>query len=142
MASLHGVLTLLVAKNNPPTGVTPAHFYGSSNLTSTFHVVATNKDRDGNEFISTIEGKDMPLYSTQWYGWNTVPVGGSQTCTKCLYCVDHCIFDTGRHPEKVQFEWWYKEAMNHSPDSVLANSHFSHFFVNEVRQARHTRAIQ
>ena len=52
-----------------------------------------------------------------------------------MYCVDHCVFDTGRHPEKVQFEWWYKEAMNHSPDSVLANSHFSHFFVNEVRQA-------
>ncbi len=39
-------------------------------------------------FVSTIEGKSLPFYSSQW------------------------------HPEKVQFEWDAAEGINHSTDSV------------------------
>jgi len=39
------------------------------------HILSTNKDREGNEYISTIEFKDHPFFGTQW------------------------------HPEKVIFEW-------------------------------------
>jgi len=98
-----------VTMNNHHSGVAPTAFYGNSKLTSTFNVVSTNVDRDGKEFVSTIEGKTLPIYSSQW------------------------------HPEKVQFEWWAKEVINHDPASVKANSHFSFFFVNETR--KNTRAF-
>ena len=56
-----------VTMNNHHSGVAPTAFYGNSKLTSTFNVVSTNMDRDGKEFVSTIEGKTLPIYSSQWY---------------------------------------------------------------------------
>ena len=55
-----------VTMNNHHSGVAPTAFYGNSKLTTMFDVVATNKDRDGKEFISTIEAKSYPIYSSQW----------------------------------------------------------------------------
>ena len=54
----------------------------------------------------------------------------------CRAAADSNVY---RHPEKVQFEWWAKEVINHDPASVKANSHFSFFFVNETR--KNTRAF-
>lgn len=49
------------------------------------------------------------------------------------------IFGSQWHPEKVQFEWWAKENINHSPDAVTANSYPARFFLSEAR--RNNRAF-
>jgi gamma-glutamyl hydrolase len=43
------------------------------------------------------------------------------------------IFTTQYHPEKVQFEWWDQEVINHSYDSIMANHYLSLQFVNVCR---------
>ncbi|KAL9956183.1 hypothetical protein ACROYT_G037627 [Oculina patagonica] len=82
-------------------------FWGTNSLTEFFNVLSTNKDRNGLEFISTIEGKNYPIYGTQW------------------------------HPEKCQFEWEPKEAIDHSPDAVLVGQYMANFFVKQARQSTH-----
>jgi len=92
-----------VTMNNHIFGVTPENFFTNPYLPSFFKVVSTNTDRKGREFISTLEAFDFPIYISQW------------------------------HPEKVQFEWYSQEGINHSYDSVQANSFFARFFVNTSR---------
>ena len=48
--------------------------------------------RKGVAFVSTVEGKTLPFYATQW------------------------------HPEKVQFEWDPEEGINHSTISVTVRA--------------------
>jgi len=71
-------------------------------------VLSTNRDRKGIEFISTIEGKSMPFYATQW------------------------------HPEKNAFEWTPNERLPHTASAVRAAQYISSFFVNESRRSNHT----
>lgn len=96
----HGAVTM----NNHVSGIKPETFDGNNNLTSMLRVLSTNKDRKGNEFVSTVEGIDVPIYATQW------------------------------HPEKVQFEWWTQEGMNHSTASVNANAYPARWLGAEARK--------
>lgn len=82
-------------------------FWGTNSLAEFFDVLSTNRDRNGLEFISTIEGKKYPIYGTQW------------------------------HPEKLQFEWEPKEAISHSPDAILVGQYMANFFVKQARQSTH-----
>lgn len=99
-----------VTMNNHQMGVTPTTFANNKNLTRLFgSALTTNVDREGRPFVSTYEGITYPIYATQW------------------------------HPEKVQFEWDPLEGINHSFDSVAANSFTARFFVEEAR--KNTRAF-
>ena len=87
-----------VAMNNHHSGVAPTAFSGSSKLSSMFDVVSTNKDRDGREFISTIEAKTMPIYATQWSVAHTRAQLGSvrrwthPSLSVCLFvCLSVCL---------------------------------------------------
>jgi len=107
-ASAGGVDTILttqgVTANFHHCGITPDAFRGNSNLTKVFgEPLSTNKDLDGKEFVSTIQGKDLPLYGTQW------------------------------HPEKPVFEWTTSHHTNHDTASVKANSWTARFFVDQAR---------
>ncbi|EGD76129.1 gamma-glutamyl hydrolase [Salpingoeca rosetta] len=93
--------------NNHEGGVTPITFANNANLTSFFNVISTNVDRKGNPFVSTIEGKHMPFYATQW------------------------------HPEKNSFEWTASEAIPHSALAIETCQLTSTFFVNEARKSNH-----
>jgi len=97
-----------VTMNNHHWGVTPADFSASQYLSTFFNVLSTNVDRKGKKFVSTIEGKNSPVYASQW------------------------------HPEKPQFEWNINEVINHSPASILANQYMSNFFVGEARKCNHS----
>lgn len=92
-----------VTMNNHMYSLTPASFAASPLLVDFFNVLSTNFDRDGIEFVSTMEGKVMPFYATQW------------------------------HPEKPIYEWLSTECMNHSPDSVYANQQMANFFVGQIK---------
>eukprot|EP01027_Heterolobosea_sp_BB2_P024030 GEZU01036161.1.p2 GENE.GEZU01036161.1~~GEZU01036161.1.p2 ORF type:complete len:323 (+),score=115.49 GEZU01036161.1:34-1002(+) len=93
--------------NNHVCGVTPAAFNANKNLVSFFQVLSTNVDRNGVEFVSTIEAYDYPIYATQW------------------------------HPEKNAFEWATDEAIDHSFEAIQMSQYVANFFVNEARKSTH-----
>lgn len=97
--------TQAVTPNFHHCGVTPDAFAGNGNLTATFGLpLSTNKDLDGKEFVSTIEGLELPLYGTQW------------------------------HPEKAVYEWTTAHTTNHNDSSVKANAWTARFFVDQARK--------
>ena len=101
-----------VTMNNHHYGIYPSHFYETQALTSQFKVLSTNKDRQGVEFVSTIESYNYPIFGSQW------------------------------HPEKNAFEWGEtngipNEAINHSPEAVLIAQYTANFFVQQARYSNH-----
>ena len=63
-----------VTFNCHSAGVKPEQFTSGSasspypGLNETFVVVSTNHDKNGHEFVSTMEGRDgLPAYATQWH---------------------------------------------------------------------------
>jgi gamma-glutamyl hydrolase len=76
-------------------------------LNNFFRVLSINKDRNGKQFVSTMEGNKYPFYATQW------------------------------HPEKNSFEWSTALNIPHYPMSVEVTQYMSNFFVNQTRQSRH-----
>jgi len=96
-----------VAFNSHRKCILTEEFLADNKITGFFKVLSTNKDRNGLEFVSTIEGKKYPIYGTQW------------------------------HPEKLQFEWEPKEAIDHSPDAIRVGQYMANFFVNQARLNTH-----
>ena len=56
-----------VTMNNHHYGIYTQHFQTTSSLTSFFNLLSVNSDRQGVEFVSTIEAFDYPIYGTQVY---------------------------------------------------------------------------
>ena len=77
-----------VTMNNHQMGVTPADFAAAPSLASRFTVLSTNLDRVGKRFVSSIEGKTLPIYAAQ------VSVGG-RWCL-CLLAISGTL--SLRHP--------------------------------------------
>jgi len=104
---LHILATSPVTMNNHRWGVSPAKFNANQYLPNFFDVLSTNVDRNGVEFISTMEAKKYPIYATQW------------------------------HPEKPIYEWNIHEVIDHSKASVYANQHTCNFLVEESLKSDH-----
>ena len=81
-----------VALNAHQQGVSRASFAAEPTLAGRFDILGTSVDRKGKEFIAAIEAKP-PLN----------------------------VFGTQFHPEKIMYEWWASEAMDHEWDSIRAN---------------------
>ncbi|GFO31399.1 gamma-glutamyl hydrolase, partial [Plakobranchus ocellatus] len=81
--------------------------FETSKLGQFFTKLSVNKDRQGKEFISSIEAKDFPIYGVQW------------------------------HPEKPNFNWNPNYNINHSPNAVKVGQYMANFFVNEARKNSH-----
>lgn len=96
--------SLPVAMNNHIFGVSPETFLSSPSLCESFTILSTNWDRQGKEFISTVEHVKFPIFGSQW------------------------------HPEKPIYEWWARESMNHAPESIRANNEMARVFVEHARQ--------
>lgn len=56
-----------VTMNNHHYGIYPTHFQQVSQLKSLFSILSTNKDRQGVEFVSTIEAIKYPIFGSQWH---------------------------------------------------------------------------
>lgn len=56
-----------VTMNNHHYGIYPEHFAKTPALTSMFQVLSTNTDRQGVEFVSTIEAYKYPIFGSQWH---------------------------------------------------------------------------
>lgn len=56
-----------VTMNNHHYGIYTPHFKSTEALSSFFDLLSVNKDRTGDEFVSTIEAFKYPIYGTQWH---------------------------------------------------------------------------
>jgi gamma-glutamyl hydrolase len=59
--------TLNVTMNNHEYGVFPDTIKTTPSLESFYSVLSTNRDRNGLEFVSTVESVNYPVYGTQWH---------------------------------------------------------------------------
>lgn len=102
-----------VTMNNHHYGIWTEHFQKDATLSSFYDALSTNKDGNGNSFISTIEAKNYPIYGSQW------------------------------HPEKNVFEWGRSEdgtpmeAICHTEDGLRAATYPAEFFVDQARRSTH-----
>jgi gamma-glutamyl hydrolase len=56
-----------IAIQNHMYGVPPSFYKRWPELAEWYSIVSTTKDRNGLEYISTIEGKKYPFFGTQWH---------------------------------------------------------------------------
>lgn len=101
-----------VTMNNHHYGIYTQHFLETESLTSFYDLLSTNVDRQGVEFVSTMEAFNYPIFATQW------------------------------HPEKNSFEWYQTdgipyEAINHSAEAIYITQYVSNFFVDLARKSSH-----
>ncbi|CAI7851414.1 unnamed protein product [Closterium sp. NIES-53] len=64
-----------ITMENHEDGTTVKRFLSSRRLREFFRILTTSVDRNGTEYVTTIEARNYPIYGTQW------------------------------HPEKTAFEW-------------------------------------
>ena len=85
----------------------PYNLWMGNHLLQNVQLIATNLDRKGQRYASLFEHKKFPFYASQF------------------------------HPEKPLFEWNPHEVINHSAESIVVNSYFGRFFVDECRRNFH-----
>jgi gamma-glutamyl hydrolase len=56
-----------VTMNNHHYGIYTEHFQATEALTSFYDMTSVNKDRNGVEFVSTMEAFNYPIYGVQWH---------------------------------------------------------------------------
>ncbi|CAH3127584.1 unnamed protein product [Pocillopora meandrina] len=95
------------AYNNHRKAITLQNYGKYRRLNAFFRIVSTSKDRNGVEFISTMEGKRYPVYLFHW------------------------------HPAKSQFEWRRDLDINHSLADVLSGQYFANFLIQKARFSTH-----
>lgn len=98
--------------NNHGYSVLTSTFEANLALKKFFNILSTSKDRNGVEFVSTMEGIKYPIFATQW------------------------------HPEKNTFEWSLNENIPHQEMSIKVTQFMSNFFVNQARLNQHKFATQ
>ncbi|CAM6109411.1 unnamed protein product [Calypogeia fissa] len=92
-----------IVYNNHELGVRPAAILRDPWVDSSIQIVSTTRDRNGKEFISSVEGTLMPLYGSQW------------------------------HPEKSPWEWNTKLHPSHSTTAIEFSNYVGRFFVEECK---------
>ena len=112
--SIVEALALPITMNNHVQGVTPASFAASGGLTKNFKVLATNRDRQGREFVSMVEGAEMPVWATQWHPEKNIFEQGA-------------VLPSGTPYEVVQ----------HTREAVAISQYLATFFVEQCRKNAH-----
>ncbi|KAM4675454.1 gamma-glutamyl hydrolase-like isoform 2-T4 [Discoglossus pictus] len=85
-------------------GLTSKVFQENKKLSNFYRVMSTNRDRNGVEFISTMEAHNFPIYGVQW------------------------------HPEVNRFQWNKDLAYPHSVSAIRVSQYLADFFINEARK--------
>lgn len=101
---LHAATRENITANFHHFGITPKTFYANEKLSTFYRILSTNHDRDGVEFISTMEARDYPIYAVQW------------------------------HPEVSRFQWSSDFTYPHSLNAIWMSQYVANFFVNEARK--------
>ncbi|CEM04335.1 unnamed protein product [Vitrella brassicaformis CCMP3155] len=93
---------------NHERGINLTTWESTPSLMEFFDVLSTSRDKNGVDFVSTIESRRYPIYGVQW------------------------------HPEKNAFEWSPWLDIPHSSDAVRVTQYLALFLANEARKSSHT----
>mmetsp|Transcript_31315 Transcript_31315/g.57399 ORF Transcript_31315/g.57399 Transcript_31315/m.57399 type:complete len:269 (-) Transcript_31315:63-869(-) len=63
--------------DNHHHGIEPAHAAHNPNLTAVLDVLATGTDRVGRPLVAAVEGKDLPIYGTQFHSEDVLFLDGA-----------------------------------------------------------------
>lgn len=96
--------TKAITFNAHEMGVPVKIFYEDDDLVRRYRIISTNFDRNGVEFISTFEGRDVPLYGLQW------------------------------HPEKALAIYNPALAIDHTIYSITVAQYIANTFMSDARQ--------
>lgn len=96
-----------VTANYHSWALSPKNFSENKDLQRFFKVLSTNTDRNGKEFISSMEAYKYPVYAVQW------------------------------HPEKNNFVWMPKAHINHDASAIRVSQYFADLFVAQARKSPH-----
>ena len=92
-----------LAFNNHGLGIHPNSFLNNTNLSNLLSILSIDVDRNGKPFVSTVEGKSMPFYGSQW------------------------------HPEKAPWEWNPEWQIARNDKAIQFSNYLGRFFVNECK---------
>mmetsp|Transcript_18627 Transcript_18627/g.33226 ORF Transcript_18627/g.33226 Transcript_18627/m.33226 type:complete len:379 (-) Transcript_18627:235-1371(-) len=92
---------------NHQFAISPRTFLGDPALSRFFRVLSTSKDKQGVEYVSTVEAREYPFLATQW------------------------------HAEKNAFEWASYQANPHSPEAVEVTFSLARNLLNMARRNFH-----
>jgi len=101
------------AFNSHSSGITPDDFARSQALSETFVVLSTSYDLNGVEFVSVIEGIDLPFFAVQWHP-------------------EKNVFELGKTTDGRPYE-----AIVHSPEAIAVTQYLANFFVSAARKNEH-----
>jgi len=104
---MHILATENVCINNHVEGIYTSTYMDNELLNQFYTVLSTNLDIYGQEFVSTWEGINYPVFAMQW------------------------------HAEKNQFEWNPQEDIDHSQDAIVAMQYFANFLADQARLSSH-----
>ncbi|XP_060083766.1 gamma-glutamyl hydrolase-like [Ylistrum balloti] len=97
-----------VTSNLHDYGLTPQNFSENCLLNTFYCVMSTNFDRNGKEYISSMEAVNYPFYGVQF------------------------------HPEKNVYNWDLHFVNNHDAHAIQVAHYFADFFLAEARQSYHS----
>ncbi|CAI6005245.1 unnamed protein product [Closterium sp. NIES-65] len=129
---------------NAQDGTTVGRFLSNKRLKEFFHILTTSVDRNGTEYVTTIEARDYPIYGTQWHpehlsgGFRTFPIQHMQWLLAKPPLISP--LPPLLHPpclkQKTAFEWGLPH-IPHSAHAVAVCQATANFFVNEARRSTH-----
>jgi len=100
------------ALNNHGAGITPSHF-ASQRVSDTFTLLSTSFDRNGVEFVSTMEAKSYPFYGVQWHP-------------------EKNVWELGKSPDGMPYE-----AISHTVEAIDTTLYMAKQLVLEARKSNH-----
>jgi gamma-glutamyl hydrolase len=117
-------------------GVAPWEYKVFRNLSDTYNVLATMKDRNGNRFVSIVEAWDYPIYGTQFhpeknlYEWDiTAPIPHGKNAVKmATYLADYFASEARRNPNQFITEEELKPWLIYNWDPLFLDGYFNQIF--------------
>jgi gamma-glutamyl hydrolase len=99
-----------ITMNSHKFGIGISKWYQTEKISSFYRMLSTNFDRQGFEFVSSMEAIKYPFYGVQFHP-------------------EKNIFSYGEYENGVAFE-----DIDHSMEAIEAGQYFGNFFIQEARQ--------
>jgi len=137
------ILNILTSGNSTTNlhhnGVPPEMFVNNQNLSSFYQVLSTNVAPNGKSFVSTIEGKDVPVYAVQWhperpqFDWSNIAANRSAEVVSAMqYAADFFVQEARKNHHSFPSQQAEDNALIYSISPVyVGNSILIYFFAPE-----------
>jgi gamma-glutamyl hydrolase len=132
--------------NHHKYGIELATFTSNSNLNTFYKILSTNTDRNGKEFVSSMEsGASLIFIITIFSLPFSIPTFSLLSPLPSLSLplgIHYPFYGVQWHPEKNIFEWTTNEPINHSFHGVYIAQSLANLLLQEARKNSHSFTTQ